>query len=299
MKPTDYRLKKNWPGYLLVLPACIAIFCVSIYPMCYGISLAFQNYTLTRAADPDFKAFVFLQNFIEVFRQPDFLQACGNTMFWVLVNVLTQVVLAIFVSLQLNKQLKGRGFFRTAALLPWAIPSVIAALTFRFLYDTNVGIINTVLQKLGVITSGVSFLGNLDTARWAVVIESIWKGTPFVIIFVLAALQSVPEELYESARVDGAGRLRTFFQVTLPNIKGPLGIATILTTIGTINNFNAVWLMTQGGPLGTTEIMFTYAYKRAYSAYNFGEAAAISVMMFLLIALLTFLYTKLIEEKED
>lgn len=298
MKPTDYSLKKNWPGYLLVLPACIAIVCVSIYPMCYGISLAFQNYVLTHAADPDFQAFVWLDNFLSVFQQPDFIQALGNTAVWTVSNVVVQVTLAILISLQLNKRVRGRSFFRTTALLPWAIPSVIAALTFRFLYDTNVGIINTVLQKLGIISSGISFLGNLETARWAVTIESIWKGTPFVVIFVLAALQSVPEELYESARVDGAGKVHTFFHITLPNIKGPLGIATILTTIGTINNFNAVWLMTQGGPLGTTEILFTYAYKKAFNGYNFGEAAAISVLMFVIIAVLTAVYTKMIEEKE-
>ena len=209
------------------------------------------------------------------------------------------VVLAVLIALALNRKIKGRGFFRTTALIPWAVPSVIAALTFRFLYDANVGIINAVLKKLGILADGISWLGNLETARWAVVIESIWKGTPFVMIFVLAALQSVPHEMYESARVDGAGGVKTFFKITLPMIKETLGIATILTTIGTINNFNAVWLMTQGGPLGSTEIMFTYAYRRAFSAHNFGQAAAISVIMFIIIALCTFVYTKLIGEEED
>ena len=209
------------------------------------------------------------------------------------------VVLAVLIALALNRKIKGRGFFRTTALIPWAVPSVIAALTFRFLYDANVGIINAVLKELGILADGISWLGNLETARWAVVIESIWKGTPFVMIFVLAALQSVPHEMYESARVDGAGGVKTFFKITLPMIKETLGIATILTTIGTINNFNAVWLMTQGGPLGSTEIMFTYAYRRAFSAHNFGQAAAISVIMFIIIALCTFVYTKLIGEEED
>ena len=208
-------------------------------------------------------------------------------------------MLAVLIALALNRKIKGRGFFRTTALIPWAVPSVIAALTFRFLYDANVGIINAVLKKLGILADGISWLGNLETARWAVVIESIWKGTPFVMIFVLAALQSVPHEMYESARVDGAGGVKTFFKITLPMIKETLGIATILTTIGTINNFNAVWLMTQGGPLGSTEIMFTYAYRRAFSAHNFGQAAAISVIMFIIIALCTFVYTKLIGEEED
>lgn len=299
MKPSDYSLRRNWKGYVLVVPACIAVFCVSIYPMLYGISLAFQNYTLTKARADDFRAFAGLKNFISVFKQSEYIQACQNTLFWTLANVTIQVVLAVLIALALNRNLRGRSFFRTAALIPWAVPSVIAALTFRFLYDANVGVINAVLKKLGVLTEGVSWLGNLETARWAVVIESIWKGTPFVMIFVLAALQSVPHELYESALVDGAGAVKTFFQITLPMIKETLGIATILTTIGTINNFNAVWLMTQGGPLGSTEIMFTYAYRRAFSAHNFGEAAAISVVIFVIIALCTFVYTRLIGEEED
>lgn len=299
MKPSDYSLKRNWRGYLLVVPACIAIFLVSIYPMLYGISLAFQNYTLTKANSDDFRTFAGLKNFIEIFKQSEYIQACQNTLFWTLTNVIVQVVLAVLIALALNRKIKGRGFFRTTALIPWAVPSVIAALTFRFLYDANVGIINAVLKKLGILADGISWLGNLETARWAVVIESIWKGTPFVMIFVLAALQSVPHEMYESARVDGAGGVKTFFKITLPMIKETLGIATILTTIGTINNFNAVWLMTQGGPPGSTEIMFTYAYRRAFSAHNFGQAAAISVIMFIIIALCTFVYTKLIGEEED
>ncbi len=299
MRPTDYSFKKNWVGYLLVLPTFIAIICVAIYPMIHGITIAFQNYSLTRSSEPDYQTFNGIENFITILNQPEFLQSVFNTAIWTISNVAVQVILAILISLMLNKELKGRSFFRTASLIPWAIPSVIAALTFKFLYDTNVGIINIILVKLGVLTEGVSWLGNLDTARWAVIIESIWKGTPFVMIFILAALQTVPNELYESATVDGAGKMLTFFKITLPMIKEPLAIATILTTIGTINNFNAVWLMTQGGPLGSTEIMFTYAYKRAYGSYEFGEAAAISTIMFIFIALLTFMYTKLIEDKED
>lgn len=296
MRPSDSSFKHNWRGYLLVVPACVAIFCVSIYPMIYGICIAFQNYTLTRANAADFRSFIWFKNFVSLLKQSDYLQACRNTLFWTLTNVVIQVVLAVLIALALNRDMKGRGFFRTIALIPWAVPSVIAALTFRFLYDSNVGIVNAVLQKLGILKNGISWLGNLETARWAVVIESIWKGTPFVMIFVLAALQCVPRELYESAHVDGAGPVKMFFTITLPMIKETLGIATILTTIGTINNFNAVWLMTQGGPLGSTEIMFTYAYRKAFSAHNFGEAAAISVVMFVIIALCTFVYTRLIEE---
>jgi len=166
MKPSDYSLKRNWRGYLLVVPACIAIFLVSIYPMLYGISLAFQNYTLTKANSDDFRTFAGLKNFIEIFKQSDYIQACQNTLFWTLTNVIVQVVLAVLIALALNRKIKGRGFFRTTALIPWAVPSVIAALTFRFLYDANVGIINK--ENIAKMKDGVIIINN---SRGQMVVE--------------------------------------------------------------------------------------------------------------------------------
>lgn len=299
MRPSDSSLKKNWVGYLLVLPTLVAVVAITIYPMLYGVVIGFKNYALTKSTSPDFNAFAGFANYLRVFKYPEFWQSVGNTLVWTVTNVVVQVALAIIISLLLCKGVRCLSFFRTAALVPWAIPSVIAALTFKFLYDTKIGVFNIILTKLNILQEGVSWLGNINTARWAVILESIWKGTPFVMIFVLAALQTVPHEMYESAIVDGCSQFKMFFRITLPMIKEPVAIATILTTIGTINNFNAVWLMTQGGPLGTTEIMFTYAYKRAFASYDFGEAAAISTLMFLVIVGLTFLYTKLVQEKED
>ena len=298
MKPWKKELKKNWKGYMLVVPACLAVIFVSIYPMIYGITIAFKNYVLTKSFAPNFNKFAGFKNFIAIFGKPEFLQACRNTAFWTVTNVSVQVVLAVLIALALNRNIRCKSFFRTTALIPWAVPSVIAAFTFRFLYDTNVGIVNILLVKLGILDSPISILGNIATARWAVVFESIWKGTPFVMIFILAALQTVPMEVQESAMMDGANAGQRFFRITLPHIKGSLGIATILTTIGTINNFNAVWLMTQGGPSGTTEIMFTYAYRRAFNGNDFGEAAAASVVMFLLIAALTAVYIRMIGEED-
>ena len=297
MKRDKWELKKNWRGYLLVFPACVAVILVSIYPMIYGSVIAFKNYVLTKSFMPDFGQFAGLKNFISVMAKPEFRQACMNTVFWTVTNVVVQVILATLIALALNRNIRCTSFFRTTALIPWAVPSVIAAMTFRFLYDTNVGIVNVILVKLGILDQPMSILGNIETARWAVVLESIWKGTPFVMIFILAALQSVPKDTLESAVVDGANAFQSFFRIVLPHIKGSVGIAMILTTIGTINNFNAVWLMTMGGPSNSTEIMFTYAYRRAFNGNDFGEAAAVSVMMFILIAVLTSFYVKLMGEE--
>lgn len=299
MKPSDYSFRKNYIGYLLVLPTIIAVILIAIYPLFHGIVIGFQNYALTKSTDADFLKFVGFKNYIDIFKLPEFRQSLRNTVIWTISNVAFQLVIATIVSLTLNKSLWARGFFRTASMVPWAVPSAIAALSFKFLFDTKIGIFNVVLHGLGLIKDNVSWLGNMNTALISVIIESVWKGTPFVITFVLAALQTIPTEIYESAYMDGASPWSVFSKITLPMIKEPVGIATILTTIGTINNFNAIYLMTQGGPLGSTEILFTYAYKKAYTFYDFGQASAISTIIFLIIVGLTFAYTKLIEDKED
>lgn len=298
MKPTNYSFKKNYPGYLLVIPTFLAIVLLAIYPLIHGISIGFKNYALVKSADLSFNTFCGFANYEAMFSQPEFWQAFKNTVVWTVSNVGLQVLLATLASLVLNRDLKFRSFFRTAALIPWAVPSVIAALVFKFIYDSETGLLNIVLRAIGVIHAPVSWLGNIETSLAAVTVESIWKGTPFVMIFILAALQGIPGELYESAAIDGANGFQTFFQVTLPLIKEPLAIATILTTIGTINNFNAIWLMTQGGPLGSSEILFTYAYRKAFIAFDFGQSSAISTIIFLMILMLTFAYSKLIVGKE-
>lgn len=298
MKPTDYSFKKNYIGYLLVFPTFLSVLLIAIYPLVHGISIGFKNYALVKSSSPDFNTFIGFDNFKTVFSQPDFRQAFGNTLVWVVVNVTVQVVLATLVSLALNKNIKFRGFFRTVSLIPWAVPSVIGALVFKFIYDSEIGIFNIFLRAIGVLEGSFSWLGNAETALMSVTVESIWKGTPFVIIFVLTALQTIPSEIYESTAVDGAGSIKTFFAITLPLIKETLGISTILTTIGTINNFNAIWLMTQGGPIGSSEILFTYAYKKAFVSFDFGQSSAVSSVIFIMICTLTFFYSKLIAEKK-
>lgn len=291
----DFSWKRNWVGYALVAPAMVAIILVAIYPMIYGVILSFFSYDLL---NPE-RHFILFQNYKDVFGQADFRKALVNTVVWTVANVTFQLIIATIVALVLNGNIKSRSFFRTSILVPWAIPSVIAVLAFRFLYDSKLGLINIVLQALNITHEPISWLGNLHTAMPAVIIESIWKGMPFVLIFILASLQTIPAELYESSSMDGAGRFKEFFYVTLPMIKETVGIAAILTTIGTINNFNTIWLLTKGGPLGSTDILFTLAYRIGFVKYNFGTASAVSVIIFIIIALLTKLYASLSESKED
>ena len=152
--------------------------------------------------------------------------------------------------------------------------------------------------KLGMITESVSWLGNVGSAFWCVVLVAIWKGIPFQMIFILAALQGISGDVYESAEIDGASRWQCFWKITLPIIKEPLAISTILNLIGIVSCFNTIWLMTKGGPLYSTEIIYTYAYRRAFIDHNFGTAAAASVVLFVFMAVFSGVYLKMVSEKE-
>ena len=298
-KLKEYSFRYNRNGYFLIAPAVIAILLLSVYPLLNGIWICFLNYDMTKARASDFGTFAGLKNYMVIFSNSKYRNAVANSVVWTLVNLIVQVALATGIALVLNEKLKGRAIFRTLALLPWAIPAAISALTFSALYDTKIGAFNAILIRLGILKEGYSFLGNVGTAMPAVIIANVWKSTPFLMIFILAALQGVSYDMYESAAIDGAGKIKRFLYITLPNIKEPMAVAVILNAISIFNNFNAIWLLTQGGPLNSTEIMYTYAYRQAFVDHKFGYAAATSVVIFIVIAILTVIYIKMISSKKD
>ncbi len=285
---------KNRYGYMLIAPAVIGIFLLSVYPLCRGVVIGFLNYDMTRANSKTFGTFAGLANYVKIFQSEIYRDSIWTTVVWTVANIVFQVVLALGTALVLNEQFLGRRFSRTVSMIPWAIPSAVSALVFSSLLDTNVGIFNTVLIRLHLIQNPVAWLGNVNTAMPMVILSNIWKSMPFLMIFILAALQGVSHDMYESAAIDGAGKLRRFFFITLPCIKEPMAVAVILNIISTLNNFNAIWLMTQGGPLYRTEIMYTHAYRLAFVEHKFGYSAAASTQIFVIIAFLTTLYIKMI-----
>lgn len=293
-RPDEYSFRRNINGYLLIAPAVLAILLLSVYPLLQGIWISFLNYDMTKTNTSDFGTFAGIKNYLVVFANSKYRNAVANSVLWTLINIVAQLVLAMVVALVLNEKLKGRGVFRTMALLPWAIPAAISALTFSALYDTKIGVFNAILIRLGVLKEGYSFLGNVPTAMSAVIVANVWKSTPFLMIFILAALQGVSYDMYESGAIDGAGKWKRFLYITLPNIKEPMAVAVILNLISIFNNFNAIWLLTQGGPLDSTEIMYTYAYRQAFVDHKFGYAAATSVVIFIVIAVLTMIYVRMI-----
>lgn len=291
----DWR--HNWPGYVLLAPAVIAVLALSFYPLLRGIMLSFTNYNLVRPTSKIFNTFAGFSNYAKIFADSNFWLSLTNTAKWIVVNLVVQLVLAMLLALALHQPLKGRGAFRTLALVPWAIPHSIAAMTFTFLFNANIGIINIAFVQLGLLPEAISWLGNVETAFPAVALVAIWKGVPFQMIFILAALQGIPEDVYESAQIDGANRWNTFWRITLPMIKQPLAIATILNLIGIVSCFNTIWLMTEGGPLRSTEILYTYAYREAFITHNMGTASAAAMVLFAVMAFIAVIYLHLVKNE--
>lgn len=300
-KPEGKRLKLrgNAPGYLLIAPAIVAVLALNIYPLLRGVVLSFTNYNLVRPNSPIFGTFAGFSNYQRIFSDAKFLLSLKNTLKWTGINLAVQLVFAMLLALALNRQLRFRSLFRTVSLVPWAVPHSIAAMTFTFLFNANVGIINILAVKLGVLEEAISWLGNTETAFYCVAFVAIWKGIPFQMIFILAALQAIPGAVYESAEVDGANRWHQFWRITLPMIREPLAIATILNLIGIVSCFNTIWLMTEGGPLYTTEIIYTYAYRQGFLVHDLGTASAAAMVLFVIMMMISGVYLKLSAEKKE
>lgn len=269
---------------------------VVVYPILDGVRMSFLDFKLTA---PGQTPFIGVDNYVRLFNDPIFWAAAKNTVIWTVANLVAQMILGTALALFLNERLFARGLFRSVALIPWIVPSVVAVLIWQYMYDPSTGLVNSLLFRLGLIDHYIPWLGQTNTAMPAVIAESVWKGTPFVMIIILAALQGIPRDLYEAAAVDGAGSIQRFRYIVFPLIRRSFFLAAILTIVFTVNNFNAIWIMTQGGPIHSTEILFTYAYKIAFQRFDFGEAAALSVILFLVLLSFATTYVLAIERGEE
>lgn len=274
-------MKKNWTGYLLIAPAFLLLGAVIVYPVGRALWMSLHEIVLTNPGGGT--PFIGIQNYVEIIQKPYFWNSIENTVVWTMSNLVVQLILGTGVAVLLNQKFPLRALVRGVVLIPWITPSVVAALTWRWMYDAEFGIINAVLMRLGLLEQTIAWLGNTNTAMWAVIVESIWKGTPFVTVMILAVLQAVPNELYDAAKVDGADGIKRFRYVTLPLILPTIIIAATLTTIYTFNNFNAIWLLTGGGPLRATETLTILVYREAFQQFNLGTSTAAGMIVFFIL----------------
>jgi len=284
------RNRKLFP-YILILPAALVMLGVVFYPFVYNIVLSFSNMSLRNFREWQI---IGIDQYIRVFfepTEPNFYVVFIKTMIWTIVNVTFHVVIGVLLAMMLNRQIKGKSIFRTLLILPWAIPQYIVALTWRGMYNYEYGAINLILtQYLNL--PAVEWLRSPTEAFIAVIITNIWLGFPFMMIIALGGLQSISNEFYEAADIDGASAWQKFRNITVPLLKPVMIPAITLGMIWTFNNINVIWLVTNGGePADQTHILVSYVYRAAFGLYRYGYAAALSMVIFfiLLIFSLTFM----------
>lgn len=281
-------LSQNSRAYLLIAPAAVFLLSVVGYPIIETFRLSLYE----SPADSTVETYVGLQHYAEIFTSDIFPQLLWQTGRWVLVGVAGKTLLGLLIAIHLKGDIKGRKFFRTAFLIPWGIPYAISAVVFRWIEHPQYGYLNAVLIELGVIDQGIGVLGNPDIAWLGVVVADIWIGTPFMAIIFLAGLQSIPQELYEAAAIDGAERWQQFRYITLPQLKSVILIATLLSTIWTFVSFDTIWTMTGGGPINTTSTLVIWIYQVGLENGNLGRGAAFSVIGFLFLLAFAVVYLR-------
>ncbi|HET7553308.1 MAG TPA: sugar ABC transporter permease [Gemmatimonadaceae bacterium] len=282
---SDARLAR-W----LVSPALVVIALVAIFPLGWTLweSLHRHDLRLPWIGQP----FVGLGNYVRIIHDPRFWGALGHTALFTVVSVALELVLGLIFALAMNRAFRGRGLVRVAVLVPWAIPTVVAALLWRFLFDSQAGIANALLMQTGVIDKPIVWFVHAATAWVPVILADVWKTTPFVALLLLAGLQNIDSALYEAAAVDGAGAWRQLTRITIPLLKPAILLVLIFRTLDAFRVFDLIYVLTGGGPGTSTEPIALYAFNALLQNLQFGYGAAISVVIFLITFGLALIYIK-------
>ena len=282
------RRKKMEPWYY-VGPIFLLLVIMFGYPLIKSVVMAFQNYKLGNA-NVYFNDFA---NFHKMFGDKDFLLLLKNSVVYVVVSVFGQFIGGLILALCLRDKFKGRGIYQSIVFLPWAFSAFVVGLVFRWSFNGEYGVVNDVLMKLGIIKKGIAWLGTPGLSLVVVILAMIWIGIPFFGIMILAALQSIPDEIYEAADMDGCGMFRKFFSLTLPYIKPTVMMTILLRTIWIFNSFDLVVIVTQGGPANYSQTLPSYMYTKAFSGYDFGLAGAFGVLLMVILGVYAVLFLKL------
>lgn len=281
--------------YLLIAPAIILMFWIVIYPIINAIKMSFFEYFLYKRQD---STFVGLQNYINLFKENNFPSIAANTVYWVAFCLIFQILIGFVCALVLNREFWGRGLLRSFTLIPWITPTVVITLMWRWMYDTNYGVINDILFRIGIIDKFQSWLSMPSVVLTCVSIVKVWQGVPFFAIMILAALQTIPVELYESADIDGASSWDRFWAITMPYVMPITLITILLRTVWIANDVDIIYMMTGGGPITHSLTLSVYAYQTA-QAMNFGKSSAIAIIYTIVLMMLVVFYLYHIQKSEE
>ncbi len=279
-----------WFTILLMLPATIIMAVVTIYPLLRSFWISLLKWDLTKPNQAH--VFIGFDNYAAILRDPSFWSSAKITLIFTIGAVVLNIILALGLALLLNREFVGRNFIRMLALLPWAIPGVVNGIMWKWILNPSYGTLNGLLYALGFIDKYVIWLGTPTGALIMCILADVWKEAPFIMLLFLAALQTIPNDLYEAARVDGANVFQIFRNVTLPLIQPTLFVAITLRTIWALKSFDLIYTLTAGGPSGGTTVIGYYTYLKTFVSMNLGRGSAAAYLMTAVVAILVILYQK-------
>jgi len=289
LRPTTWS--EAWVAGAFVTPAALVILLIVAFPLVRALWLSVHDVVLTR---PGEEPFVGPSNYAGELANPDFWAAVWRSLGFTVASTAIELALGVALALLMDQPLRLRWLLRSLVILPWALPTIVNALMWRWIDNAEYGALNALLTQTGLIDSYQQWLSNPSTAMWMVIIADAWKMTPLVAILVLAALQGISRDQVEAARVDGAGIVSTFRYVVLPLLTPTLLIVLVLRTMEAFKVFDIIWIMTNGGPANETQSIAIYAYQTAYRSYDFGRGSALGFLIALAIMILAAIYLRLL-----
>lgn len=299
MKSIKKYFKYDNVGIWFVLPAFLYMVVFVGYPIIYNFILSFQDVTVSTLRS-NVKDFVFFDNYIELFKQDNILvSSLWNTLYFTVLCLIFQFIIGFALALFFNKNFKFSKPVRGLLLMPWMIPITVTGLIFKFMFSTDVGIINYFLRSLGLIHKNIDWLTNTATAMPAVIFSNIWIGIPFNMILIATGLTTIPKELFESASIDGANKIQSFWRITLPLLKPTIESVLILGFIYTFKVYDLVYVMTSGGPVNSTQLLSTYSYKLSFEMFKYSKGAAVANILFVILLIVSLIYLKCVYTEEE
>lgn len=276
----NYHRRQTLLSFALLIPAAAAVLLLIVYPLYQVVEISFRDGRLMNFARMG-ELPLGLGNYARVLGDPTFWRATLNSTLYVGGSVGGAFLIGLGTALLLNKQLPGNRILRTLVLVPWAVPGVIVAITFLWILDGSFGVFNSILRSTGLLSGEMPWFVDARTAMVAVIVPTIWKTYPLITLTLLAALQSIPKELYEASNVDGATKLQQFGYITWPGIQGASFLVIMISALGVFRDVDIVFATTHGGPAGATETLALYVYKEAFHYFRMGTATAVGTLMIL------------------
>ncbi|MFW5711628.1 MAG: carbohydrate ABC transporter permease [Spirochaetota bacterium] len=281
--------RSSLQGMLLVLPVFIVVFVILFLPTVNTIYMSFTDYSLTGSGS---NSWIGLENYKDIFQSGEFIQSLINTLVFTGVTVFLELAFGMLLALLLNKLIVMKNILRTTILFPWALPTALNAIVWRWLFNTDFGFFNNLLYGLGITSEKINWLGDIPLAMESMMIVAIWKTSSFMALILLTGLQTIPDELYEAASIDGAGTFFRFRTITLPLIVPSILLSLLFRSMDAFRAFELPFALTQGGPAGSTQTLSLFGYRQFFQFLKFDTGAAVSVVQFIFIFIIGLIYLR-------